>query len=154
MNVFEEFKRLVIELENHQVRYALVGGVAMAFYAEPRFTRYIDILVISDDLYKTKNILEKDGYFESTSPWTFRNVAIELHRFLKISAASEDPMMIDLLVAKDEEVGKIVQNAVKAESAEGSVMLADKKDLIWLKKFRDSKQDQADIERLEDDPDR
>ena len=154
MNIFEEFKRLVLELEKHKVRYALVGGVAMAFYAEPRFTRDIDLLVISDDLDKTKSILEKDGYFESTSPWTFRNVAIELHRFLKIPAASEDPMMIDLLVAKDEEVGRIVQNAVKAESVEGSVMLADKKDLIWLKKFRNSKQDQADIERLEDDPDR
>ncbi len=149
MNVFEKFKRLVLELEKQKVRYALVGAVAMAFYAEPRFTRDIDILVVGDDFDKTKNILEKDGYFESTTPWTFRNVAIELHRFLKISAASADPMMIDLLIANDEEVGRIVQNAVKAESAEGSVMLADKKDLIWLKKFRDSKQDQADIERLE-----
>jgi hypothetical protein len=33
-------------------------------------------------------------------------------------------------------------------------MIADKKDLIWLKRTRDSKQDQADIERLEDDKDR
>lgn len=69
-------------------------------------------------------------------------------------SSPQSPMMIDLLVAKDEEVERIVQNAVKAESSEGIVMLADKKDLIWLKKLRDSKQDQADIERLEDDPDR
>jgi hypothetical protein len=67
MNIFEEFKRIVLELENQKVRYALVGGVAISFYAEPRFTRYIDILVISDDLDKTKSILEEDGYFESTS---------------------------------------------------------------------------------------
>jgi len=35
-------------------------------------------------------------------------------------------------------------------------MLASKKDLIWiwLKRVRDSKQDQADIERLEDDKNR
>ncbi len=39
MNVFEEFNRLVIELEKQKVKYALVGGVAMAFYTEPRFTR-------------------------------------------------------------------------------------------------------------------
>lgn len=45
MNVFEEFKRLVAELQKQAVRYALVGGVAMAFYAEPRFTRDIDILL-------------------------------------------------------------------------------------------------------------
>ncbi len=153
MNVFEEFNRLMKELENHRVRYALVGGVAMAFYTEPRFTRDIDLLVDSDDFERVKGILEKDGYFESASPWTFRNVAIELHRFLKV-VDDEDEMLIDILVAKDEEVRKVIQNAVEAESEDGRVMLANKQDLIWLKKTRDSKQDQADIEKLEDDKDR
>ncbi len=152
MNVFEEFKRLVVDLEKQGVRYALVGGVAMAFYTEPRFTRDVDLLVDSDDFRKVKGILEKDGYVESASPWTFRNVAIELHRFLKV-VNEEDEMLIDILVAKDEEVRKIIQNAVEAESEEGRVKLANKKDLIWLKRTRDSKQDQADVEKLKDDKD-
>jgi hypothetical protein len=141
------------ELDNHRVRYARVGGVAMAFYTEPRFTKDIDLLVHADDFDRVKGILEKDGYFESASPWTFRNVAIELHRFLKV-ADDEDEMLIDILVARDEEVRKVIQNAVEAESEEGRVMLANKQDLIWLKKTRDSKQDQADIEKLTDDKDR
>jgi len=124
----------------------------MAFYTEPRFTRDIDLLVDSDDFGRMKGILEKDGYFESASPWTFRNVAIELHRFLKV-VNEEDEMLIDILVAKDEEVRKVIQNAVEAESEEGRVMLANKKDLIWLKKTRDSKQDQVDIEKLKDEKD-
>jgi hypothetical protein len=33
-------------------------------------------------------------------------------------------------------------------------MLANKKDLIWLKRTRNSKQDQADIEKLENDKNR
>jgi len=152
LNVFEEFKRFIKELEGRRVRYALIGGVAMAFYAEPRFTRDIDLLVDTDDFNKVKGILEKDGYFESASPWTFRNVAIELHRFLKV-VNEEDEMLIDILVAKDEEVRKVIRDAVEAESEEGRIMLANKKDLIWLKKTRDSKQDQADIERLKDDKD-
>jgi hypothetical protein len=152
MNVFEEFKRLVRELEKQKVRYALVGGVAVAFYTEPRFTRDIDLLIDFEDFEKTKGILENDGYFESASPWTFRNVAIELHRFLKI-VNEEDEMLIDLLVAKNEEVRKVIQNAAEAESEEGRIMLANKRDLIWLKRTRDSKQDQADIEKLEDDKD-
>jgi hypothetical protein len=152
MNVFEEFRRLVSEFEKQGVRYALVGGVAMAFYAEPRFTRDIDLLLDPHDFQKVKGILEKNGYFESASPWTFQNVAIELHRFLKV-VHEEDEMLIDILVAKDEEARKIIQNAVEAESEEGKVMLANKKDLIWLKRTRDSKQDQADIEKLEDDED-
>lgn len=153
MNVFEEFKRLISELEKKGVRYALIGGVALAFYTEPRFTRDIDLLVESEDFEKTRGILEKDGYFESASPWTFRNVAIELHRFLK-TVNEEDEMLIDILVARDEEIGKIIQDAVEAASKEGRVMVARKKDLIWLKSRRDSKQDQADIERLEDDKNR
>jgi hypothetical protein len=137
-------------LQKQAVRYALVGGVAMAFYTEPRFTRDIDLLVDSDDFEKARGILEKDGYFESASTCTFPEVAIELHRFLKVSG-EEDEMVIDILVAKDEEVRSIIHNAVEAESEQGSVMLASRRDLIWLKKMRDSKQDQADIEKLEDD---
>lgn len=152
MNVFEEFKQLVLELEKHEVRYALVGGVAMAFYTEPRFTRDIDILVDFEDYRRTKAILEKDGYLESASPWTFRNVAIELHRFLKVTP--EDEMMIDILIAKDEDVRRMIQDAVQAESEEGRVKLANKKDLVWLKRSRNSKQDQADIEKLEDENNR
>lgn len=33
-------------------------------------------------------------------------------------------------------------------------MVANKEDLVWLKRARDSKQDQADIEKLEDDKNR
>jgi hypothetical protein len=153
MNVFEEFKRLVLELEQQKVKYALVGGVAMAFYTEPRFTRDIDLLVESEDFERTKGILEKEGYFESASPWTFSDVAIELHRFLKV-VSPEDEMLIDILVANDEEVRRVIRDAVGADSEEGRIMVANKKDLIWLKRARDSKQDQADIEKLEDDTDR
>jgi len=45
----------------------------------------------------------------------------------------EDEMMIDILVANDEKVRKIIQNAVGADSENGRVMVANKKDLIWLK---------------------
>ena len=125
----------------------------MAFYTEPRFTKDIDLLVDSEDFEKAKTILGKDGYFESALPWTFPSVAIELHRFLKV-VDKEDEMLIDILVAENEEVRSIIRNAVEAESEEGSVRLANKRDLMWLKRARSSKQDQADIEKLEDDKDR
>jgi len=152
MNVFEEFNSLVKELETRKVRYALVGGVAMAFYTEPRFTRDIDLLIDSEDYEKTKGILEKEGYFESTSPWTFKSVPIELHRFLKV--IEEDEMIIDILIAEIEEVRRIIRDSVEAESEEGRIKIASRKDLIWLKRMRDSKQDQADIEKLEDEKDK
>ncbi len=30
MNVFDEFSRIISHLESHEVKYALVGGVAVA----------------------------------------------------------------------------------------------------------------------------
>jgi len=125
----------------------------MAFHAEPRFTRDIDILIEPDDFNKAKGILEKDGYFESASPWIFQNMAIELHRLLKV-VNEEDEMLIDILVPKSDEILKIISNALEAESEEGKVIVANKRDLIFLKKGRGSKQDQADIEKLENEEDR
>lgn len=63
-------------------------------------------------------------------------------------------MTIDILVAKTEEVKRVIRDAVEAESEHGRVVLANKKGLVWLKGLRDSKQDQADIEKLEDEEDR
>jgi hypothetical protein len=71
-----------------------------------------------------------------------------------LKATPEDEMMIDILVAKDEDVRRIIQDAVQAESEDGRVRLANKKDLVWLKRSRGSKQDQADIEKLEDEKNR
>lgn len=105
------------------------------------------------DFEKTRAILEKEGYFESASPWMIPEVAIQLRRFLK-GAGEEDEMLIDILVATNETVKAIIRNAVAAQSAEGTVMVADRHDLIWLKRTRDSKQDQADIDKLEYDKDR
>ncbi len=102
---------------------------------------------------RTQGILEKGGYFESALPWAFPEIAIELRRFLKIGE-EEDKMMIDVLLARSEEVRRIIRNGVEAESEEGRVMLTTKNDLIWLKSARGSKQDHADIEKLKDDEDR
>ena len=74
---------------------------------------------------------------------------IELHRYLKIT--DEDEMIIDVLVAKDEKVRQIIRDSVEADSEDGRAKIANRKDLIWLKRIRDSKQDQADIEKLEDE---
>jgi len=45
MNIFDEFIGIIKHIEREKIRYALVGGVAMAFYTEPRFTQDIDLLI-------------------------------------------------------------------------------------------------------------
>ncbi|MDP2895440.1 MAG: nucleotidyl transferase AbiEii/AbiGii toxin family protein [bacterium] len=50
MNVFYEFQKIVRHLQAEKIEYALIGGVALAFYAEPRFTKDIDLLVREGEL--------------------------------------------------------------------------------------------------------
>lgn len=155
MNVFFEFHKIVQHLQSEKIRYALIGGVAMAYHAYARFTNDIDILVKKTEIEGVTQILEKEGYTESAMPWKFKD-EMELRRFLKIE--DEDEMIIDILVAGTRRQEDVIDQALEAESEEsGIVKVATKGDLIWLKSIRNSPIDQADIETLknenEDKPD-
>lgn len=150
MNVFYEFHKIVRHLQAEKIEYALIGGVALAFYAEPRFTKDIDLLVRGNELEQMTDILKREGYFKSSSPWTFKDSALTLHRFMKVEGPDE--MIVDVLVAGDDRHEQVIANALEAESEKtGTVRVASRTDLIWLKQNRNSKQDQADIERLQNE---
>ena len=46
-----------------------------------------------------------------------------------------------------------MNKALNEKSEKGVVKIARKEDIIWMKKFRDSDQDQVDLKRLQDDED-
>jgi len=148
MNVFYEFYKMAQKLQAAKIQYALIGGVAMAFHTRPRFTKDIDILVKKADIEAIAEILNKEGYRQSAPPWTFKGTGLTLHRFLKVE--DKDEMFIDVLVAGRAKHEAIIDNALVAESNSlGQVRVVSRSDLIWLKKARNSKLDQADIEDLE-----
>ena len=149
MNVFDEFKIIARKLAESKIPYALVGGVAMAFHGNPRFTKDIDILIEKNSISLISQLLKDCGYFESADPWTFRNTNITLHRFAKASGA--DLLIIDILIGNDKRHLEIIKNTLEAKSEDNVVLVARKEDLIWMKTMRNSKQDQADIERLSHD---
>ena len=151
MNIFDEFVEILKHIELEKMRYAIVGGVAMAFYSEPRFTQDIDILLEPNDFEKARRILEKNGFVESAESWTFKSTPLTLRCFFK--AMGNDQMIIDLLVAGDKKHSEIIENALLAEGEHGVAHVAGKADIIWLKRQRNSLQDQADIERLENEKD-
>lgn len=150
MNVFYEFYHIAQKLQKAGIPYALVGGVAMAFYTKPRFTKDIDILIELEHLGFFIKILKEEGYVESARPWKFKKVQLTLHRFLKIK--DQDEMIIDILAADNSKYKKIIANAKIAQSDSlGQIRVVSKEDLIRMKKIRNSKLDQADIEALRND---
>ena len=53
---------LLPKLRKAKVRYAVTGGVAVGFHAEPRATKDLDLLVHRDDVAKVHEILARMGY--------------------------------------------------------------------------------------------
>lgn len=150
MNLYEEFFGVVEAFQDKRIRYALIGGLSLAFHDRPRFTRDIDLLVHPADLADAAEALSAIGFRPSAPAWSFQNANLSLHRFLK--PGEDDEMMVDVIVADEEHID-IIANAVQADSTVGPVPVAEKRDIIRLKQSRNSKQDQADIETLRNDED-
>jgi len=148
MNLYDEFFSIISLLNELGIRYAVVGGIALAFHARPRFTRDIDVLVHQTDMSLLKSAMDRLGYEETAEPWLLTNTTLTLHRFLRIEG--QDELMIDILVANSEDHFRIIRDAVVAESSRGMVPVAAKRDIIWLKRSRNSEQDRVDILELEE----
>ena len=151
MRLFDEFFSVIQELERQKIDYAVVGGIAMAFHDQPRFTRDIDILIQPKDCECVSTILQELGYSVSAKPWTLKKANLTLHRFLKIENA--DHLAIDILAGKDERHREIIRNGLREQSSAGIVRIARREDIIWMKQLRDSDQDRVDIRKLQREQD-
>ena len=151
MELYREFFAVIEALNKKGLDYSVVGGIALAFHSQPRFTRDIDILAKPIDLPEYEEIFKESGYLKLSKPWTFQNTDITLHRFCKKSVEDDEEMIVvDLLLGNEDRHDEIIKNSIVDESAAGKVHLARREDLIWMKKFRGSKQDEADIEKLKE----
>ena len=148
MNLYEEFFSIVRAFHGKGIRYALVGGLSLAFHDRPRFTRDIDFLVNPEDLGEIRDALASLGYRQTAPAWTFKDSTLTLHRFLK--PGEDDEIVVDVIAA-DESHLDVLADAIQADSDAGPVPVARKQDVVRLKRLRNSKQDQADIEALGDD---
>jgi hypothetical protein len=146
MNLYDEFSAIVKAFQKKKIRFAVIGGLAMAFHDEPRFTRDIDLLLHSEDEEKMLRAMIGLGYFESTKAWKFRDAPIVLHRFVKTEG--EEFIPVDILVGKTKRIDAMVDNAVNQPWSKGEIRVATKADMIKLKKGRGSDQDKVDIKRL------
>jgi len=150
MELYREFFSVIEGLNREGLAYSVVGGIALAFYSQPRFTRDIDILAKPVDLERYRVVFNKLGYTELAEPWDFQKTKITLHRFCKASIDQDHDMIeIDLLIGHEDRHSEIIEQSTLDESPAGKVRLATREDLIWMKRIRGSKQDEADIEKLE-----
>ncbi len=146
MDLYSEFFSVIKVMNDNGIKYAVVGGIALSFYAEPRYTKDIDFLVLSEDIDSLKSLLKSEGYIYESPAWDFKKTPVTLHRLSKIEGM--ETMTVDILVSKEQKYKDIIENAVTEQTEFGKVRIVSRQDLIWMKKIRNSKQDIADIEAL------
>lgn len=147
MELFDEFFAIIQEFKNNRIKYCVIGGIAMAFHDEPRFTKDIDILSIPSQFEKIKEALQALDYEMSAEPWDLLKTNTTIYRFMKI--CNDEYMPVDILIGKDRFHKDVITNASRLKTGIGFIRIATRGDLIKLKLIRNSDQDKVDIKKLE-----
>ena len=148
LNLLQEFKNIIKVLEEENIDYAVCGGMAMAIHGFLRATVDIDIILLQENINKTKAAFKAYGYRLESNPMSFGNGETIIHRITKVDTESEDFLVLDILEVTNS-MKEIWKNRKQIESDFGLISVVDKTGLIQMKKMRNSKVDQEDIERLQ-----
>ncbi|MDZ4164350.1 MAG: DUF6036 family nucleotidyltransferase [Smithellaceae bacterium] len=147
MDLLEELKKLALKLDQARIDYALCGGLAIAIYAKPRATLDIDIMIDPAFLVKTKEAVKELGFTLSSAPMEFQDGAVIIHRLIKIDKDSGEHLVLDLLIVTPE-TKKAWDDRLTVEWEGEPLKVVSPQGLILLKSFRNTGQDQDDIEYL------
>ncbi len=146
MKVEKDYEEFLSLFNKHKVKYCIIGAFAVAFYAKPRYTKDIDILVESckDNAQKILKVLEEFG---------FGNLSIsqdDLTTEGNILQLGYEPLRIDLLTKLEGFLFQdIWKNKMTGEYGSEKVYFIGLDDLIRNKKQSDRPTDRIDIDLLE-----
>ena len=109
-------KRAIADLSECGAEFAVVGGLAVGVYAEPRFTSDIDLAILSEDDLDAEQLtvaMFQRGYqlvsqLENKPTKRLRAVRLKL-------SGEENCPLVDLLFAASGIESEVVRNAVVAE---------------------------------------
>jgi hypothetical protein len=150
LDITDELKALVNELNRHRVEYALCGGLAMGVHGRTRATVDIDLLILSESLEAVVEIARSQGYSIRGKEMSFARGAIEIRRLSKIDPSSGDLIPLDLILVSPE-IRHVWDSRQEGHWEGGKLSVVTREGLISLKKLRSSAQDLADIQQLEGD---
>lgn len=145
MKTEKDFEELLKLFNKNKVRYCIVGAYALAFYAEPRYTKDMDIFVEPD----------KDNahrIIKSLSEFGFKSLTLEekdLIRKGKIIQLGYEPVRIDLMTSIEGcDFAEVWKNRMIGAYGKQKTSFIGLKELIKNKKKSGRKQDSVDISIL------
>jgi hypothetical protein len=145
MKVEKDYEELLELFNRHNVRYCIVGSFALAFYARPRYTKDLDILV-EPTTQNARRILD------ALKDFGFGSLALSEDDFTekgKIIQLGYEPVRIDIITSLEGmDFSTIWDNRSHGQFGKQQVCFIGLNEFIKVKQAADRSQDRADLEIL------
>lgn len=145
MQISSDYRDLFRIFNKYRVKYLVVGAYAVAYYAQPRFTKDLDIWISPDskNAQRVFNALKEFGApLKGIQPSDFTNPRI----IYQIGVA---PVRIDIMLSiPGVKFKQAWEKRKKAKYADVRINLIGKAELIRSKKKLAREQDLLDVKRL------
>jgi len=145
VKVEKDYEDLLRLLSKYTVRYCIIGSYAVAFYAKPRYTKDLDILV-------EPNIENGEKIIKALKKFGFESLELSSEDFSrpgKIIQLGYEPVRVDIITSIDgpdfEEIWSHKQTGIYGKE---KVFFIGINELIKNKKASKRKQDKVDLDIL------
>ena len=145
MRIEKDFKEFIGLLNENKVKYLVVGGFALAFYVEPRYTKDIDIFVEASEENSTRII-------DALTAFGFGDIGLKEEDFQKpdqIIQLGYAPVRIDIITSiAGVTFDSAWKNKVEGKYGDIPCFFISKEDLILNKQKAARPQDITDVKKL------
>ena len=145
MRVEKDYEDLLGLFNKNKVRYCIVGAYAVAFYARPRYTKDIDILIEPDieNAEKIINALNEFGFKSRELS------AKDFSKKARIIQLGYEPVRVDIITSIPKiNFKEIWRNKKISKYGDEKIFFIGRKDLIKIKKISGREQDKVDLKIL------
>ena len=145
MKVEKDYEELLRLFNKNKVKYCIVGAYAVAFYAKPRYTKEIDILV-EPEIKNAARIVK------SLNEFGFKSLGLSEEDFCqkgRIVQLGYEPVRLDLITSiQGLTFNKVWKNRTTGRYGKEKVFFIGLNELIKNKKISKRKQDLVDLDIL------
>jgi hypothetical protein len=148
--LIEELHNLIAAFNQHEIDFALCGGLAVAAHGLVRATQDIDFLIREESLDGAYEAAAEVGYNIRGLDISFKERTVEIRRVSNV--VGEDVISLDLLLVTPH-VEDVWNGREEIEFMGQSLFVVSREGLIKMKRQAGRPQDLADIDRLENETD-
>lgn len=145
MKVEKDYEELLKLFNKNKVRYCIIGAYAVAFYAEPRYTKDMDILV-EPDIENARKIIK------SLNEFGFKSLGLTERDFSqkrKIIQLGYEPVRVDIITSIEGcSFNEVWKGKTSGAYGRQKVYFIGIDELIKNKKASRRKQDKVDLDIL------